>query len=405
MIPDKDANEKQITRPVNSSVTSEAKQTPSSERAETQAGQQDVTHQVLGNAAELDLWTEFLNFPEDDERETANDSGNPTFTQLRARLSASVTGHRDVIDQLALAFDPRWVKPITTHPNNATTSQMQVPSVRERILIIGSSGSGKSHLMQALAQSLGVPCVIIDASAISESGWQGMQPTDVLTQLYNAVGQDRGALERGPLLLLDEFDKICPTSPYDYVGASVRRGRQQSLLSLLGGVTPVRFSVEDELRRVTWMEARTDQIPIIAAGAFPGLAIHGRTPTDAELIAYGMLPELASRLSTRFVLSSRTPVELADMWRAPGGVVDQLASATRRIGYDLRVTDGAVALAAHIVTANEETMTPRGGAALLSAAVRTAVIRALLSDRPTADPLVIAPDDLSIVEAYSPHAK
>ena len=166
----------------------------------------------------------------------------------------------------------------------------------------------------------------------------------------------------------------------------------------------MRFPVEDELRRITWMEVRTDQIPIIAAGAFPGLVIHGRTPTDAELVAYGMLPELASRLSTRFVLSSRTPVELADMWRAPHGVVEQLASATRRIGYDLRVTDGAVALAAHVVIANEEMMTPRGGAALLSAAVRAAVIRALLSDQSTADPLIIAPDDLSIEGVYPPHA-
>lgn len=366
MIPDNGANEKHIARPTNPSES----------------------------AAELEFWADIQNLARN-ERATEDDSGKPTFEQIRARLSASVTGHRDVIDQLALVFDPRWARGITPHPLGATTSQAQAPSVRERILVIGSSGSGKSHLMQALGRSLEIPCVIIDASAISESGWQGMQPADVLAQLYAAVGQDHGVLERGELLLvLDEIDKVCPTSPNDYLGAAVRRGRQQSLLSLLGGVTPVRFPLEDELRRVTWMEVRTDQIPIIAAGAFPGLEMRGAEPTDAELISYGMLPELASRLSTRLVLESRTTAELAAMWQAPGGLIAQLEAATRRIGYTLRISDGAVSMTARAVVDGGGAMTSRGGASIISGAVRRAVIRALSSAVPTTDFLVIAPDDI-----------
>lgn len=47
------------------------------------------------------------------------------------------------------------------------------------------------------------------------------------------------------------------------------------------------------------------------------------------------------------------------MWGGPGGVVDQRKSATRRVGYDLRVTDGAIAIAAHMVAAGNGMMTPR----------------------------------------------
>ncbi len=306
----------------------------------------------------------------------------PSYPDLVAKLGAQVSGHRDVIRQLALLFDHRWSSASTT--------------IRERVLIVGSSGSGKSHLVHALARCLNVPCVVVDASALSESGWQGMQPADVMLLMYEAVGRNVARLERGEVLLvMDEVDKLAPRVQSDWVGVSVRRGRQQSLLGIVGGLTPVRFLDPDDALRVRWLEARTDRIPILCAGAFPDLVMAGSAPTDAELCAYGMIPELAGRLSTRVVLESRTAAELVILWRSPDGVVSQLTRAAAAMGYRLDITDGALAQVARRVSSGTGGLTPRGGGAALGDAVRAAIIRALEDGKEADEPIVIAPDDVT----------
>jgi ATP-dependent protease Clp ATPase subunit len=332
-----------------------------------------------------------------DHQEKENASGDDhgdaavavhTYHHILAGLRARVTGHDAALEQLALAFDHRW-------------AGAQGASVRERVLLIGPSGTGKSHILRALAEVLAIPCVVVDASSLSESGWQGLQPADVMARVYDAVDRDIARIERGgAMIILDEADKLTPGRlDGDAQIRSVREGRQQSLLSILGGLTPVRFTIEEQQqldRRVLSLAARTDRMPIICAGAFPDLRFHGSAPTDQDLRDYGMIPELASRLSSRIVLAQRTPAELVAMWRSEVGLVAQLTASAAAVGYELVITEGATAVAAHAVHSATAGMTTRGGAAMISAAVRRALIAALAAGASGSQRIVIAPDDVCV---------
>lgn len=315
----------------------------------------------------------------------ANTPAQLEYGMIVATMRRRITGHDAALQQLALLHDYRW-------------AASERDGVRSRVLLIGPSGVGKSHILHALADALGVPCVIIDASALSESGWQGTQPAHVMERLYRAVGCQVDQLARGAVLLcLDEVDKLCSRHPGDAVGTAVREGRQQSVLSIIGGLTPVPFTVDNgPALAPTSLSVRTDRMPVVCAGAFTGLAMRGATPTDQELGAYGMIPELASRLSTRILLTQRTPAELVAMWRADGSVVAQITLAAEAMGYTLEISEGALARAAHAVAERAGGVTARGGAALLTAAARTALVAALESRLRVGARIVVAPDDLPI---------
>lgn len=311
-------------------------------------------------------------------------TATPTFTDLHDTLVRRISGHDTVLKQLAFVCDPRW--------------RAGCHGVAERVLIIGQTGSGKSHLLATLADCAGLPCVTVDASQLSESGWQGMQPADVMTQLYDAVGQSLPRLVAGEVILvLDEIDKLCPRNRRDPLSVSVRRGRQQSLLALLGGVTPVRFNTINALQQSVSLSARTDRILIICAGSFPGLSVaDAEGPTDSALTRYGMIPEFAARLTMRLTLSSRTPKELVAMWRAPGGVVCDSEYAASSLGIRLTVTDGALAVVAHAVAAGVDGLTPRGGSGIIMRVVRAALIRALETGPRDSPFVTVTPDDVIV---------
>jgi len=326
-----------------------------------------------------------LSFDEEGEEEDGRHQSPASYRQLLGSLRERVAGHEDALRQLALIFDSTWV---AAQPN----------AVRERVLLIGPPGVGKSHLLHAIADALQVPCVMIDASAISESGWQGVQPADVMARVYQAVGRDISRIEAGRVLLvLDEWDKLA-TRNSDTLTTSVREGRQGSILGILGGLTPVPFTVvEPPDVSQSHLSVRTDRIPIICAGAFDGLVLRGGAPPDDDALrAYGFIPELVSRLTTRIVLCQRTPQQLIALWRSEVGVVSELSRACQAMGYQLEVTDGALAIAAHAVHRGAGGITARGGVALISSACRRALINALESDsRAEQRRIVVAPDDIA----------
>ena len=78
---------------------------------------------------------------------------------------------------------------------------------KSNILLLGPTGTGKTHLARCLARLLDVPFAIVDATALTEAGYVGEDVENILLRLIQEAGGDIKKAERG-IIYVDENDKI-----------------------------------------------------------------------------------------------------------------------------------------------------------------------------------------------------
>jgi len=203
---------------------------------------------------------------------------------------------------------------------------------KSNVLFIGPSGCGKTYLVEVLADELGLPCVVGDASTCSETGYIGPSISEIVDQLFESSRGPRRLAEHG-IVFIDEIDKIAArdTSRGHYSNRDVSgRAVQEELLKLLEGIHHRVGSGGPPWNRGP--DVSTANVLFIAAGAFVHLesglqpagrvgftpapqSLGGRTARRKEvdvqsLIDYGMIPELLGRFPHRIRLE---PLHRADL--------------------------------------------------------------------------------------------
>ncbi len=145
---------------------------------------------------------------------------------------------------------------------------------KSNILLIGSSGTGKTLLASTLAKIVGVPFAVADATTLTQAGYVGDDVENILVRLLDVANGDISKAEWG-IVYIDEVDKIA-RSPEQAIGTRDVSGEgvQQALLRLVEG-SQVKVSLKGRRREQSGgnesVIVDTRNILFISGGAFPGL--------------------------------------------------------------------------------------------------------------------------------------
>ena len=141
---------------------------------------------------------------------------------------------------------------------------------KSNILLIGSTGCGKTYLAQTLARILDVPFVICDATGLTQAGYVGKDVEECLSSLLKKADGNIEKAQTG-IVYIDEIDKLARVGDSSAQRDVSGEGVQQALLKLLEGHV-ISIPVGDKKSPFTsTVDIDTSNILFICGGAFDGI--------------------------------------------------------------------------------------------------------------------------------------
>ena len=143
---------------------------------------------------------------------------------------------------------------------------------KSNIIMVGSTGTGKTLLAKTIAKLLVVPFAIVDATVLTEAGYVGEDVESLLARLLQAADGDVKMAEKG-IVFIDEIDKIARKGDNPSITRDVSgEGVQQGLLKLLeGSVVNVPPQGGRKHPEQQFIQVDTSNILFICGGAFDGI--------------------------------------------------------------------------------------------------------------------------------------
>lgn len=254
-----------------------------------------VKERLKGQTSDIGLDREDLPKPED----------------IKTFLDQYVIGQDDAKRYLAVSVYNHYKRLL----QDKTDDDVEIE--KSNIIMVGSTGTGKTLLARTIAKLLHVPFAIVDATVLTQAGYVGEDIESILTRLLQAADYDVDAAQRG-IVFIDEIDKIARKGDNPSITRDVSgEGVQQGLLKLLEGsvvnVPPQGGRKHPEQKMIP---VDTKNILFICGGAFDGIEKKIAQRLNTRVVGYAANMETA-QVDRNNLLKYITPADLKSFGLIP----------------------------------------------------------------------------------------